>query len=74
MLICNTDGGSFTVTLPARADAKNRRYYIKKADNSANIVTIAVTDGNIEGNATFDIAAPNGAVVVVTDGIGWFIF
>lgn len=74
MLLCDPTAASFTVTMPAMAAALNRRYYIKRTDVSNNTVTIALTDGTIDGDATFVMNAKEGAITLVTDGVGWFIF
>lgn len=74
MLLCDPTAASFTVTMPAMASALNRRYYIKRTDISNNTVTVAVTDGNIDGDPTFVITSKEGAITLVTDGVGWFIF
>lgn len=73
-LLCDPSAGSFTVTMPAMADALTRPYFVKRTDNSANTVTIALTNGTIDGGATYVMTAKNSAVVLYTDGVGWFIF
>ena len=73
ILLCDPTGASFTITMPAMATALNRRYYIKRTDVSNNTVTVAVTDGTLDGDATFVISAKEGSITLVTDGVGWFI-
>lgn len=73
-LLCDPTSGSFTVTMPAMSTALTRPYFIKRTDASANTVTIALTDGTIDGSANYVMTAKNSAVVLYTDGVGWFVF
>lgn len=56
VLVCDTTGGAFQVTLPdaATAAALNSQafYIVKRSDASANNLTVATGGGNIDGAAT----------------------
>lgn len=63
---------AFSVTLPPAALLSGKVLTIKKVDASANAVTV---DGNgaeeIDGAATFSLAAQYDAVTVQSFGTGW---
>lgn len=74
VILCNTSGGAFTVTVPAASTCKGRVYIVKDSGGAAgaNNITIATSGGNIDGTATKLIAANYGSLRVVSDGTNWF--
>lgn len=74
IILCDASGGSFSVTLPAAASNTGRRYYVKKIDATANIVTV---DGNgvetIDDSATVLLSSQYDAVTIACDGSEWWI-
>ena len=73
-ILCNSTGGSFTVTLPAAASHTRRIYHIKKIDSSANTITI---DGNssetVDGGTTAIISIQNESLTIQSNGSNWYI-
>ncbi len=71
---CDATGAAFTVTLPAAVLYKGKAFIIKKADASANAVTI---DGNgaetIDGAATVALAVQYESRTVLSNGVSWHI-
>lgn len=74
LLLCDSTGGAFTVTLPAAADAAGRTVtFVVTA--GANIVTLEGAGAEtINGAATFTaLDAVNDAVTLVSTGTAWFV-
>lgn len=69
--LCDASGAAFTVTLPDVASNTNRRFFIKKIDSSANPVTVAANA--IDGVPTRILASQNDAIMVVADGVEYWI-
>lgn len=74
VIICDATTGAFTLTLPAVAGTQGKRYYIKKIDSTANIVTI---DGNssetVDDGTTAALENQYEAVTIVSDNTEWFV-
>lgn len=73
-VLCNSSGGTFTVTLPAAANSKYQIYEIKKIDTSGIDVLI---DGNgaetIDGDTTKSLNLQNEAITIQSNGTSWYI-
>lgn len=74
VILCDTSGGAWTLTLPPASGLKDKILYIKKITSDVNILTI---DGNgaetIDGAATQSLLAQYSSYVIVCDGSNWFI-
>lgn len=75
LILCDTTGGSITITLLASATAGNGfKLGIKKTDSSTNIVII---DGNstelIDLNQTYNLSYQGDVIWIVSDGTNWKI-
>ncbi len=73
LILANTTGGSFTVTLPSAVTALIGKPYRIKQISSSNALTVASGGGNIDGSATKVYAAQNEVHGFVSDGTNWFI-
>lgn len=73
-ILCDSSGGTFTVTLPAAANSKYQIYEIKKTDTSGVAVLI---DGNaaetIDGDATKSLNLQYESLTIQSDGSNWHI-
>ena len=73
-VLVDATSGNLTITLPAAADADERRYYIKKIDASGNTVTV---EGNgaetIDDAANYVLTVQYQSVTVHCDGTEWWI-
>lgn len=70
VILCNTTGGGFTVTLPT-AVGNSRMYHIKKIA-AANTLTIATTSSQtIDGSTTIAVTVADETVSVVSDNSNW---
>lgn len=73
-VLCDSSGGTLTVTLPAAANAKYQIYDIKKTDTSGVSVLI---DGNaaetIDGDATKSLNLQNESITIQSNGTSWYI-
>lgn len=74
VILVTTGAGNITITLPVAADSEGKVYAIKKVDGGAGNVII---DGDgaetIDGAATQTILNRWGSIIIVCDGIGWYI-
>lgn len=80
--VTNTDcvvlanpGGAQTITLPAAAAGLTGRLItVKRANNSANVVTVNTGGGNIDGAASRALAGGTyDSITVTCDGANWWI-
>lgn len=72
LIICNTAGGAFTVTLPNAVGILGKRYVITKGDASTNILTVATTSSQtMDGVTTIRMATQGDDLVVISDGSNW---
>lgn len=70
VVLCDTSGGGFTVTLPASASNGNGIIIIKKISLDANVVTVARSSADlIDGQTSQSISAQYTAMEVIADGI-----
>lgn len=72
VILANSSGGAFTLTLPTAVGNSGKVFYLKKTDSSFNAVTI---DGNgtetIDGSTTKTIATQHEQWTIVSDGSNW---
>jgi len=68
VILADSDSGAVTVTLPLAADAKSRRYSIKRT-GALNTVTVSAQTGEtIDGLLTQTLASQYYTITVVSDG------
>ena len=73
LVIGDTTSTSFTFTLPAVSGNSGRQFAIKKSAY-ANTLTLAPTDGLIDGLASVSIGVGSkGSLITHCDGANWFI-
>jgi len=73
-ILCDTTGGSITITLPATAAITGCVYNIKVKVITANNITVAPAAGNIDGAATATIScAALNSMQVQFDGTNYWI-
>jgi len=75
LILCNSTGGAFTLTLPAASGRTGQIYVFKKTDAGVNAITI---DGNaaekIDGAATnAEMDAQYDTLTIICDGSNWHI-
>ncbi len=74
VILCDANGGAFTVTLPAAASSTGRHYAIKKIDSSINAVLVAGAGfDRIDREIGKALTLENEALTIVCAGSGWFI-
>jgi hypothetical protein len=75
LILCNTSGGSITVTLPTPSAANSGKMYTIKKTASSNSVTINAGDGSvmIDDAMSHTDNAKNGFDQVVSDGTQYWI-
>ena len=75
LILCDTSGGSITVTLPTPSAANKGKMYVVKKTTSSNNVTINAGDGsiNIDDSTSHTDNAKNGYDQVVSDGTQYWI-
>lgn len=71
VILCNTSGGAFTITLPAAASSTGKRFIIKLT-TAGNILTV---DGDgaetIDGSLTKQMGTAGDFIDIVSDGSNW---
>ncbi len=73
VIFVDATSAAVTITLPAVASSKDRFYFIKKIDSSANAVTIdGAGSETIDGQTTIDITTQNGTLLVISIGTVWY--
>jgi hypothetical protein len=73
---CNTNGGAFTVTLPATSGLEGRILWFKDEQGEAGTNTLTLSCSNAEtldGQTTRVIDTNYGSLTMVSDGSNWFI-
>ena len=75
LILCNTDGGSITVTLPTPTPANKGKMFVVKKTTASNQVTINAGDGSvlIDDATSHSDNAKNGYDQVVSDGTQYWI-
>jgi hypothetical protein len=67
--------GSVLYNLPQASLSSGKEYYIKKVDNTLNLVTIKPYSGDlIDGETEIVIEFQNTAICLVCNGVGWNLF
>lgn len=75
LILCDTSGGSITVTLPTPSAANKGKMYVVKKTTSSNNVTINAGDGSIliDDTTSHTDNAKNGYDQIVSDGTQYWI-
>lgn len=73
-ILANASGNPIVVALPTASDSLDKAYFIKKIDNSSNVVTVSGVGGDtIDGEVTQEIIFQYDAIQTVSNGTAWFI-
>jgi hypothetical protein len=70
IILCNTSGGTFNVTLPNNGNAK---VTIKKIGGAPNLIVNTSGGQTIDGTSTATVTVVNASITFITDGSNWFI-
>src|SRR6266403_1038412 len=75
VVLANTIGGGFTITLPLSSSNKDQAIRVKKTSSDGNTVTVGVTGGDlIDGASTKTFTSQYTSIDVIADGSGnWWI-
>jgi hypothetical protein len=75
LILCDTTGGSITVTLPTPTQANKGKVYVVKKTASSNQVTINSGDGSvlIDDDTSHTQNQKNGYDQVVSDGTQYWV-
>jgi len=75
VVLANTTGGGFTITLPLSSSNRNQAIRVKKTSSDGNTVTVGVTGGDlIDGASTKTFTSQYTSIDVIADGSGnWWI-
>lgn len=74
-ILGDTQGGAFTITLPAAADCTGKGFTFVRAGTGVNALTLdGAGSETIDGSATYAaMDAANDSVTIVSNGTGWII-
>jgi hypothetical protein len=71
LFVCDSSGGSFTLTLPDAADFEGRILHFKHI-SANNSVTVDCTGGQtIDGAGSFSLSSQWAVKTVISDGSNW---
>lgn len=75
LILCNTDGGDITVTLPTPSAANSGKMYTVKKTTMSHSVTINAGDGSVEidDNTSHSFNQKNGFDQLVSDGTKYWV-
>jgi hypothetical protein len=74
VVIADATSNAVTITLPTASTVTGYRYFIKRKDNTANVVTVARSGSDtIDGAASFTLDLQYTSMTVVSDGTNWYI-
>jgi len=75
VVLANTTGGGFTITLPLSSSNKNQAIRVKKTSSDGNTVTVGISGGDlIDGASTKTFTSQYTSIDVIADGSGnWWI-
>jgi len=68
-ITCDATASAFTITLPNVGDASNRRYFVKKIDNTVNQVLVT---GTIEGDSNVRLGPGRDDMTIISDGLNFY--
>ena len=72
LVLCDTSGGGFTVTLPSAVPLPGASIVIKKTSADGNTLTVATTSSQtIDGLTTQAWTTQHDALQVTSDGANW---
>lgn len=74
VILCDATSGNITITLPPVASLSGKIFHIKKLNSNSNSVTID-GDGSetIDGDLTQIITSQYDNVMIVCDGLAWYV-
>lgn len=72
-ILCNTNGGSITITLPSIADTDVSHPLIIKRNGTNTVVIDGSEDETVDGSATYTITVNKRSVQLNSDGTNWQI-
>lgn len=74
VIFCSDAGGSWTLSLPPASICVNKVYWIKKTNDSANVITVdANSTETIDDALTIDIFGEDDVLCIMSDGANWKI-
>lgn len=75
VVFADASSGNTTITLPMASSFTGYRFFIKRIDNTGNSVIISRSGSDtIDGQTTVSITRQYTALMVVSNGTGWYIF
>jgi hypothetical protein len=75
VIFADATSGNTTITLPAAASFAGYRFFVKRIDSTGNSVTIGRSGSDtIDGQTSIPVTQQYTALMVVSNGSGWYIF
>ena len=72
VVVVDATAGALTITLPNVRRAWGRKFFVKKVDASANVVTVG-SASLIDGATTFPLNVQYESVTVLSNGTTWWV-
>ena len=72
LVIGNTSGGTFTVTLPTAVGKLGRLYKVKQTGGATSLTVGTTSSQTIDGSTTATLTT-NQAIEVISDGSNWVV-
>jgi hypothetical protein len=74
IILCDTSGGEFTITLPPASLNTNAQIHIKKITEDGYAVIVDANGGEkIDNELTKTIDGPYDSILIASDGSNWWI-
>lgn len=73
LFVCDSSGGSFTITLPPAGSWVGRVITVKQISATGTVTVDGDGSETIDGSADFPLATQYDSVTVISDGSNWFI-
>ncbi len=75
VVLANTTGGGFTITLPASGSNKNLSIRVKKISSDSNVVTVSRSGSDlIDGQTTQTFTSQWTNIEIIADGVtNWYV-
>lgn len=73
LIVCDSSGGSFTLTLPEAADYPERLLHFKQVSATNTVTVQRAGSDTIDGATSFGLATQYASKSIISDGTTWHV-